>query len=205
MSNACESSPVNSIHYGKASTYRKWLFFFTLCCLAWINVNAREIDSECVFRGGSADECAMPPAEKPAREGPALAADGNCALGCKPLFIGDRNCDVECNNEACKWDGGDCDGQWELRRMVVMGEMYLSVDHVEYRAVGPGGQEKKISMKEGRRWEGIDGSNDVSTPDWRQMLKESPPELGEDDEDDDDGRGVPGGPGISSPFGQLRW
>lgn len=34
-----------------------------------------------------------------------------CSKLCKPAYIGDKNCDSECFNSACKWDGGDCDDQ----------------------------------------------------------------------------------------------
>ena len=58
-----------------------------------------------------------------------------CNRRCKPAFIGDGHCDAECNTEACFFDNGDCDGQWELQRMLVMGEHYTYVDHVEYHKV----------------------------------------------------------------------
>lgn len=58
-----------------------------------------------------------------------------CNRRCKPAYIGDGHCDAECNTEACLFDNGDCDGQWELQRMLVMGEHYTYVDHVEYHKV----------------------------------------------------------------------
>jgi hypothetical protein len=35
----------------------------------------------------------------------------HCSIGCKNTFLGDRNCDEECYNEACEFDGGDCEDQ----------------------------------------------------------------------------------------------
>jgi hypothetical protein len=32
-----------------------------------------------------------------------------CAVGCASSWMGDSMCDHECNNEACQYDGGDCD------------------------------------------------------------------------------------------------
>eukprot|EP00245_Coleochaete_scutata_P012967 TRINITY_DN513_c0_g1_i2.p1 TRINITY_DN513_c0_g1~~TRINITY_DN513_c0_g1_i2.p1 ORF type:complete len:171 (+),score=21.25 TRINITY_DN513_c0_g1_i2:43-555(+) len=92
-----------------------------------------------------------------------------CAPGCKPLFIGDRNCDPECNTEACQWDGGDCEDKWELRRMLVMGEFYESVHHVEYHAVAPDGIMKQLTMEQGRKWEGIE-VGEADAPDWRELV-----------------------------------
>ncbi|MFH1978231.1 MAG: Ig-like domain-containing protein [Candidatus Aenigmatarchaeota archaeon] len=34
-----------------------------------------------------------------------------CAPGCEPDWIGDDECDDECNNVACNFDGGDCESQ----------------------------------------------------------------------------------------------
>ena len=36
--------------------------------------------------------------------------DDLCADDCPIDWIGDGDCDYECNNEACNWDDGDCDG-----------------------------------------------------------------------------------------------
>ena len=35
--------------------------------------------------------------------------EGYCAPGCPEDWIGDGVCDEDCENEACDWDGGDCD------------------------------------------------------------------------------------------------
>jgi hypothetical protein len=32
-----------------------------------------------------------------------------CSRGCRSAWIGDMGCDAECNVQACRWDGGDCD------------------------------------------------------------------------------------------------
>ena len=58
----------------------------------------------------------------------------------------------------------------ELRRMIVMGAYYRTVDHVEYSVVGPGGQTKKISMEEGRQWEGTDKASKSMENDWMSLL-----------------------------------
>eukprot|EP00193_Tetraselmis_chui_P013414 CAMPEP_0177786066 /NCGR_PEP_ID=MMETSP0491_2-20121128/20717_1 /TAXON_ID=63592 /ORGANISM="Tetraselmis chuii, Strain PLY429" /LENGTH=152 /DNA_ID=CAMNT_0019307237 /DNA_START=313 /DNA_END=772 /DNA_ORIENTATION=- len=92
------------------------------------------------------------------------AAEG-CNVKCKPAYIGDKNCDTECYNPACDWDGGDCDDQWELRRMIVMGEHYKAVDHVEYTAVGPGGQKREVSYEEGKDAKSREREND-----WMSLL-----------------------------------
>jgi hypothetical protein len=34
----------------------------------------------------------------------------DCAIGCHDSFIGDKYCDLPCNNTACNFDGGDCIG-----------------------------------------------------------------------------------------------
>jgi len=34
-----------------------------------------------------------------------------CAMGCRPHWIGDRVCDTACNVPECNFDGGDCAGQ----------------------------------------------------------------------------------------------
>jgi len=36
-----------------------------------------------------------------------------CAPGCDPIRMvpGDGQCNIECNNEACSFDGGDCEGE----------------------------------------------------------------------------------------------
>lgn len=34
----------------------------------------------------------------------------NCAEGCPGSWIKDGYCDKACNNSACDWDGGDCQG-----------------------------------------------------------------------------------------------
>mmetsp|Transcript_52542 Transcript_52542/g.167073 ORF Transcript_52542/g.167073 Transcript_52542/m.167073 type:complete len:206 (+) Transcript_52542:3-620(+) len=91
--------------------------------------------------------------------------DGECAPGCKPAFVGDQNCDEECNHEWCDFDGGDCESEWKLRRMIVMGAFYTSVDSVEYQLEGPRGEIKKLTMEEGRRMEGIDeASSEIVCP-----------------------------------------
>jgi hypothetical protein len=33
-----------------------------------------------------------------------------CAAGCPSAWVGDGNCDIACNNDACNNDGGDCQG-----------------------------------------------------------------------------------------------
>eukprot|EP00873_Tetraselmis_striata_P017530 jgi/Tetstr1/437794/TSEL_002834.t1 len=111
-----------------------------------------------------------------------VQAEEGCSKLCKPAYIGDKNCDSECFNSACKWDGGDCDDQWELRRMIVMGPYYKSVDHVEYTLVGPGGQTKQISYEEGRQWEGADIDSKGMENDWISLL----------DADDEDNLPEPG-------------
>eukprot|EP00959_Pyramimonas_sp_CCMP1952_P337751 7073002-Pyramimonas_sp.AAC.1 len=35
----------------------------------------------------------------------------NCKINCERVFIGDKNCDLECYNEDCQWDAGDCADQ----------------------------------------------------------------------------------------------
>ncbi|GBG83734.1 hypothetical protein CBR_g37535 [Chara braunii] len=60
--------------------------------------------------------------------------------------------------------------------MIVMGEFYEEVDHVEYQAVAPGGRTRAISMEEGRKWEGIDLSGD-NAPNWRNLLSEPDQDL----------------------------
>ena len=35
--------------------------------------------------------------------------DAPCSKGCKAAYIGDKNCDMECYNEECDFDGGDCE------------------------------------------------------------------------------------------------
>ena len=41
-----------------------------------------------------------------------IGLDSNhCSINCKHIFVGDKNCDGECYNAACEWDGGDCEGQ----------------------------------------------------------------------------------------------
>ncbi|KAK3269186.1 hypothetical protein CYMTET_22356 [Cymbomonas tetramitiformis] len=109
--------------------------------------------------------------EEPKKDG------GLCSAGCKPAFIGDNNCDTECYTEECQFDGGDCDEKWDIMRTVVLGPFYKEVDHVEYHAVGPGGQKRQLSMEEGRRWEGIDSKTKDQRMDWRQMLTGKQPEL----------------------------
>jgi len=42
------------------------------------------------------------------------ADESRCAILCKTIWIGDKNCDKECYNQECDWDGGDCDEQCEL-------------------------------------------------------------------------------------------
>ena len=54
-------------------------------------------------------------------------AFGECAAGCKRAFVGDGHCDKECFNDACDWDGGDCERSCQLRRLVVMGPYYKEV------------------------------------------------------------------------------
>ena len=54
--------------------------------------------------------------------------------------------------------------------MIVMGPYYKSVDHVEYTAVGPGGQTRKVSYEEGRQWEGADTNSKEMENDWMAML-----------------------------------
>mmetsp|Transcript_2167 Transcript_2167/g.5135 ORF Transcript_2167/g.5135 Transcript_2167/m.5135 type:complete len:162 (+) Transcript_2167:120-605(+) len=98
------------------------------------------------------------------------ADESRCAILCKTIWIGDKNCDKECYNQECDWDGGDCDEQWELRRMIVMGPYYKNVDHVEYTAVGPGGQTRQISFEEGRQWEGNDPVSKEMENDWMALL-----------------------------------
>eukprot|EP00245_Coleochaete_scutata_P012966 TRINITY_DN513_c0_g1_i1.p1 TRINITY_DN513_c0_g1~~TRINITY_DN513_c0_g1_i1.p1 ORF type:complete len:145 (+),score=18.59 TRINITY_DN513_c0_g1_i1:43-477(+) len=66
-----------------------------------------------------------------------------CAPGCKPLFIGDRNCDPECNTEACQWDGGDCEDKYGIM--------------------------KQLTMEQGRKWEGIE-VGEADAPDWRELV-----------------------------------
>mmetsp|Transcript_14037 Transcript_14037/g.17019 ORF Transcript_14037/g.17019 Transcript_14037/m.17019 type:complete len:223 (-) Transcript_14037:375-1043(-) len=115
-----------------------------------------------------------------------------CSPGCKPLFIGDRNCDKECHTEECNWDGGDCDDEWEVRRTVVLGPFYKEVDHVEYHAVGPNGAKKQLSMQEGRRWEGIDSKTRDQRMNWKSLLEN------EDEDDLND-------PGINDFEGRPPW
>ena len=97
--------------------------------------------------------------------------DAPCSKGCKAAYIGDKNCDMECYNEECDFDGGDCDDQWEIKRTIVMGAFYKDVDHVEYHAVGPGGQSRQLTMEEGRRWEGIDEDSLDNENDWKKTLE----------------------------------
>lgn len=54
--------------------------------------------------------------------------------------------------------------------MIVMGPYYRSVDHVEYSAVGPGGQVRKVSLEEGRQWEGSDEISRTMQNDWMALL-----------------------------------
>lgn len=65
-----------------------------------------------------------------AQAGKVDAKRGECAPGCKRVFIGDGHCDKECYNEECEWDGKDCDKSCELRRMIVMGPYYKEVSFV---------------------------------------------------------------------------
>mmetsp|Transcript_19682 Transcript_19682/g.33092 ORF Transcript_19682/g.33092 Transcript_19682/m.33092 type:complete len:216 (+) Transcript_19682:262-909(+) len=95
-----------------------------------------------------------------------------CSKGCKLVFIGDKNCDKECYHEKCQWDGGDCADVWEVRRTVVMGPFFTEVEHVEYHAVGPGGEKKELTMEEGRHWEGTDTRTTEERANWRRMLKQ---------------------------------
>jgi len=93
-----------------------------------------------------------------------------CSRHCKHVFVGDRSCDVECYNEACQWDGGDCDDQWEVRRTVVMGPFFNEVEFVEYHAQGPNGEKKKLTIEQGRHWEGTDTRSSEERANWRRML-----------------------------------
>ena len=93
-----------------------------------------------------------------------------CAPGCKHVFLNDQSCDNECFNEQCGWDAPDCDDRWELKRMITMGPFHKHVDHVEYVLMGPNGEQRPLSMEEGRRWEGIDAASEDHEYDWRSML-----------------------------------
>lgn len=148
----------------------------------------------------------MPPSrDSPASTSSPSSADshsvsegGECAPGCKYVFIGDSHCDKECFVEGCDWDKGDCDSSCKheetsnvvqfllhkispncselafhsgsLHRMIVMGPYYKEVDHLEYQAVGLAGQKRSISMEEGRKWEGIDAGSEDDTNDWQRAL-----------------------------------
>eukprot|EP00898_Chlorokybus_atmophyticus_P000621 jgi/Chlat1/155/Chrsp1S03237 len=109
-----------------------------------------------------------------AAAGNSAVPEGYCAPGCREAFVGDRNCDRECYNEACRWDADDCKDKAELRRVVVMGEFYRHVDHIEYHAVGPDGEAKPISIAAGRKWEGIDTTGEGEAPDWRELINAPP-------------------------------
>lgn len=134
-------------------------------------------------RGGV---CAIkPPPEEPPPGEDSEGADSVdktvCAPKCKLGYVGDRNCDPECYVEACQFDGGDCDENWEIRRTVVLGPYYREVDYVEYTAVGPDGSSKKVSMQEGRHWEGIDVRTSEERANWRRMLSEQHKDRFEDE------------------------
>ena len=42
-------------------------------------------------------------------DGDCSDAINSCAAGCFNMMIGDEICNSECNNDACEFDGGDCD------------------------------------------------------------------------------------------------
>ena len=105
--------------------------------------------------------------------------------------------DDECFNEACGWDGDDCDSKWELKRTLVFspGDGYERVHDTEYTLVGPNGEKRTLTMEEGLRWEGADEKSvEEDEFDWRKMLSddddddvdEDDDEVVDDDEEDQD-------------------
>jgi hypothetical protein len=54
-----------------------------------------------------------------------VSAASGCADGCLPSWIDDAECDEVCNNEACGYDGMDCDAP--------TGECYSDINGTDYR------------------------------------------------------------------------
>lgn len=57
----------------------------------------------------------------------APVGSGQCAPGCDPGWIGDRECDALCNNAACNWDNRDCHATRHLSSNTTQEQLVSSV------------------------------------------------------------------------------